>query len=247
MKLPDFDRSKQWWDDHKAFHIDHQHNITQFDTGEVIYTTEAPLVGTRDHTYNEVATILTTVEGPSRKLTDPITGKDVPNSWLTLPSGDGQFLLLDYGTGRAVRLQKYRNASSWHVREGIPARFHNHRCCAYFPGNGMPPMGAPVELSMTVPLTKDERAHVTTLADASRAWLEIKNWTRQQIIGAYPTGQSYDVTNAWLKQRRMALPLDPANVITASFDDLDAELRFRLANHGVTPRKEQITRAYLTF
>lgn len=264
MKVPAFDHSKSSWDRYRAFHIAHGWDLVQFDTGEVIITNAFPrpdLRGRNRHGFSMLQSRSDLCRAWGGKdirgtvLKDPVSGEAIPNSWLTLPSGSGQYLLLDHETRRVVRLGAInyndKPGDHWTARKGVPQRFWRE-AAAYYPGDDMPPVGDDVTIMRSVPLTSDERAHLRELLSSCRAWLQIKEVNYTNLLGPRPTGNTpedyearkeYDQHN-WLQ----ATPMPTEELLaTPDFTSLHPAHRWRYAWNGTSPRKEVVKRDYLIF
>ena len=263
MQMPAFDHSKACWDRYKAFHITHGWGLVQFDTGEVIITNAFPRPDLRKrnrhgftvlHSRSDLCRAWGDKSVCGTVLKDPVTGEDIPNSWLTLQGGAGQYLLLDQETRRVVRLGAMRYddkvSDHWACRKGVPRRFWRE-AAVYFAGNDMPPVGDDVTICRSEKLTSDERKHLSELLTSCRAWLQIKEVNYTNLLGPRPTGnthEDYAARAAYdVAYYTRTTPVPLTDLLASDFQQLDPLLRFRYAWNGTSPKKEVVKREYLTF
>lgn len=235
MKLPDFNHARERWDSYKAFHVFHGHSaewrahtapFVQFDTGELICTVREPRPEQRREYYPLGVTLVGSHDTKRPALFLP-KGEPVKDAWLNKYSM--QYLLVDHDSGRVVALTKSK-------LPGVPLRF-NGTATAYFAGVGEPPVGGPIALCQTNPLTAGERRHINALRAASRAWLTLG-------------GDA--VEEAWAQYRSAAkfapgpTPLPVMDLLKVDFNELTLRQRLTLDEFGTTAGQTRTSVPYLT-
>jgi hypothetical protein len=139
MKLPPFDYARRQWDYYKEFHVAHDRQITQFETGELLVhpVFHKPVYRKAYHPFRFQVFCIgdqprVMQEG---KLWDPHNHMIVKKSWL------GRFtpLLLDWDSRRVVSAF-YRFSGD--ADKAVPSRFISITACCYFAGEGRLPVPA---------------------------------------------------------------------------------------------------------
>lgn len=136
-----YDPTKRRWDRFEAFHhlVDNNHNITQFDTGEVIFLGAKAHVDSRKH-YQKLNVRLDTTSHLDQSLYDT-HGREIKRAFFP----QTQHILIDYDSGRVVSTEGKVYAPVGQevpTRHGVPKRFQKV-AQVYIGGEGQFPV--PVE------------------------------------------------------------------------------------------------------
>ena len=243
MKYADnFDRNTSWWDGYRRFYIlvgkrdksgwnDKDGAFIRFETGELICTTTFDRDPSARKEYKALGlTICSTEDSRCPTLYDA-EGKKVLKGWL--PS---QNLLVDHETGRAVKLRRnyesqYTKLNEW--AKPIPTALRG-RATAYFPGEGEPPVGAPIKTDQPAPLSPDERARLSDLKAQANAWARLTDQDTKPEFGGYKPSTP-------LEASMVTAPLDTQ----LRFADLIDTQKLQLARHGWIMPRLKIEHPYL--
>lgn len=167
MQRPPLDAGKKCWDSWKAFHWAFTYAgsatesggygytpIVAFETGEVVYTHQAPGPDMRIKVHQFNFTIFGTNDASAPDLVVP-DGEPEVLKRVWLEDNGQQYLLWDHDTNHVVRLGSL-------LEDHRVPQWLRKRANAYFTGEGAPPVGAPVVVSRPGRgvLTKDELAHI---------------------------------------------------------------------------------------
>ena len=250
MQLPAFNHNDAKWDQYRALHVGHINRyrwntgssyLMQFDTGEAIITNNYIHVSERRRHADFNISLLSPHDKlfPKVKLPD---GTPVPITYLR--QGRSQHFLIDHDSGHVVALGNTSKMAD------IPERFrgssYDSKAKAYVHGSGRVPVGAPVRLSMTKKLTKEQRVHIANLRDLCRAWMHFsedvdmensivmceRSWNdtkaKQPLTWTYMAGLSQDYL-----------------LTVTNLTDMDALDRCRLAVFGTYAIRERIEVSHL--
>lgn len=245
MRLPTFEHSLAQWDRFRAFHIDHRGGrygygpaFVQFDTGELICELNYPRPNMRKEYKDLNVRVFATGDRHNyyhreARYTTP-DGEPLKNTWLHY-GGAMQYLLHDPDTKRVVRLG---TSGSGHSGV-IPARFRGARICSvYFPGPGEPPIGAPVNVTKPLPMTREERDHINALRAACKAWDELapEEEKKAQWKNPYTGRIELQPPYAWSIK-----PLRVENLLKLDFNTMTPIQRLSLARKGTIGRTQTVT------
>jgi len=178
MKLPEFDRSKMFWDNWQAFYVIHTFGdrFIQFDTGEFVICQNRWHPDKR-RPYNDLhIQVVGTDDRDCPKLFVPHETKPIPKSHLNRTGM--QVLLLDHDHQRAVSLEGWMTKDNAGAR--IPERFIDRGAGrsvrAYYAGPDAFPVGAvPITRHFPHPLTSEQRRHIVELRNACTVWIQMQD------------------------------------------------------------------------
>jgi hypothetical protein len=227
MKFPAFDHANAKWDAFKRFYIQHgpgydhgygsSRPFVQFDTGEVIVTRHKFDPDER-HVYKDLGiAVYGTADDKCPTFTTP-DGETVLKSWLTYLGQ--QIVLADLGTRKVVRMDYHRYEDPIDCPSDLRP---NAR--AYFAGEGRDPVGRAVKVARPTARTKEEKAHVQSMIDASKMWAEI-----------LPSDQRHTYPSK---------PLDFDHVLKGEFKDFGRSERLQMIHKGVVNGYTTVSHPYL--
>ena len=227
MKLEPFNLSQAKWDEYRAFHYRPAWNIVQFDTNELIVTTAGFDPAQRRLYENlNVGIYATTDEKCPSLYESPDAAKPVPKAWLTCEGG--QQILVDYCTGRAVRLR-------W-IEDRIPVRLRRHLASCYFAGPGEPPIGGKITLRPPATWTEQDEQHFTDVIAACQMWAGLHEYPKPPSMYQAP------------KVGTVRVPWEPSakNVVhEVSFEMLTDVRKVQIAWHGLSNHRARREVEYL--
>lgn len=221
MILPKF--KAQAWDRYRAFHMTHggsyhSHIFVQFDTGELICTNSWPDPDYR-RVYNELGVqLVLTIDKDCPQL-KTASGEKILKAWL--PS---QQLLIDQASGRAVRLAYSIGHESGRLKE-IPKRLQDE-AFAYFGGEGMMPVGAPITINRPEVYTLEQKRKIAETVKCCKLWWELEKDDKKKIPSKIEA-----LTTKFL--------------LDTDFSNLSDDYRRRVALYNVSHSRTTYTEAYL--
>ena len=220
MILPEF--KAQAWDRYKAFHMGigdryHSHIFVQFDTGELICTNSWPKPDYR-RVYNElgIQLVLTTDKGCPQFRT--ASGEKILKAWL--PS---QQLLIDQSSGRAVKLAYGIGHESGRLKE-IPTRLQKE-AFAYFGGEGMMPVGAPITINRPEVYTLEQKRKIAETVKCCKMWWELEKDNYKTTVATRGINSDF--------------------ILNTDFNNLSLDKRICIALKDILMSREVYTEAYL--
>lgn len=216
MILQPFNHSIARWDDFKAFHIRHHYErIVQFDTQEVI------ILGGYFYSRHRGE-----IRGLGMTIFDPRDGLPERGTKLVTPAGE--HVPLSWLPNQNFL---YDHSTSWVVPLGysfpyapFPERFRG-LCSCYIPGPGRTPVAKPVMLNALMKLSKGEKADLKAKVLNLRAMHRI-------MIG-----------DTW--KHYYHRPLKGEELLYTPLEDVNSEMRARVALRGIRAPRERREEPYL--
>lgn len=237
MKIT-FNRERMYWDDWRRFYSNLPGSIgVVFENGEVAITATARDDHLR-HVYKAYnVQLIATTDPACPKLYLPDSDTPIPAAHLT--DGGLQVLLIDWCTRRAVRLtyppRTHGESDGW--RAQIPVALRK-RVTAYFPGEGMPPLGDPIKVSPPWKPTREEKEQIEANAAACKMWTQMEESEKNPEIAEIRT--YHHKANAYCGIG----PID-ASALLCSFDKIPNNQRVQAADRGYTLGRDPKNHPYL--